>query len=531
MNLQTGLVLQKGKYTINSILGQGGFGITYRAIDHQFNQIVVLKTLNQSLRQHQDFAQFQRQFTSEVSILANSGHPNIARVWDCFEEDGLFFLVMDYIPGQSLAELINSGQNLHPKQAVHYIQQIASALSLVHKNGLLHRDIQPKNIIRRAGTNIVVLSDFGFACDLTPGIRQTHTNLFSLGYAAPEQCNPQKTLTPATDIYGLTATLYYLLTGKAPTPAPLRLSLAAPQTLKFFTKELNSLQPHLSPGIENIILRGLEIDAQKRPQTVEDWFAILLNESNILEEKPKNSSLREINSLVNNHQLVDIKSGQTVNHQQENYGTNKAKMQTVNKINIEANKFQVYTPSNREHKFAWINQLSLQVTIFLLFVFTAATFGWIGFDMALRYSYAKTNNKTASLTSANLLESLKKEQNQTFRNQDPSSPLFDSPSVKTYSTVPPELNKLPKPKIEENEVLPNSFSDYNQDNYLSEKTDDSVDLPTELPPYNYSSNDNENKIKIEQPETSYYPSEYQPKYPKYDYQKYQQQNQYPDNYY
>ena len=529
MNLQPGLVLQKGKYTIDSILGQGGFGITYRAIDRQFNQIVVLKTLNQSLGQHQDFPKFQHQFKDEVHLLANSGHPNIARVWDCFEENGLFFMVMDYIPGQNLAELINYGHSLHPKQAVYYIQQIASALSLVHKNGLLHRDIQPKNIIRRAGTNTVVLSDFGFACDLTSGIRQTHTNLFSLGYAAPEQCNPQKILTPATDIYGLTATLYYLLTGKAPTPAPLRLSQVAPQTLKFFTKELKLLQPHLSPGIENVILRGLEIDAQKRPQTVENWFAILLNESNILEEKQKNSSPREMNSIVNHQRLVDIQLAETVEHQQEIYSTNKTKNPTVKKRNIEANNFQAFSPSDRDNQFTWINQFSLQVTICLLFVLTAATFGWIGFDITLRYNYAKINHKKASLTSANLLESLKQEQNNTFRNQDPSSPLFDSPSVKIHSTNPPKLNKLPKPEINQDEVLPNSWSDSNQDNSWSEKPYYSSDFPTQVPRYNYSSN--ENNTNIDPPEKSYYPSEYQTKYPKYDHQKYQQQNQYPDDYY
>ncbi len=527
MNLKAGIVLQKGKYTIDSILGQGGFGITYRAIHHQFNQIVVLKTLNESLHQHQDFAKFQRQFIAGAHLLANSGHPNIVKVWEVFEEDDLFFMVMDYIPGQNLAELIQSGHNLHPKQAVYYIQQIASALSVVHKNGFLHRDIQPKNIIRRAGTNTVVLTDFGFACDLTPGIRQTHTNLFSLGYSPPEQCNSLQLLSPTTDIYALTATLYYLLTGKAPTPAPLRLSQAVPQTLKFSAKELKLLLPNISSAIENTMIRGLEIDAEKRPQTVENWFALLLNESNILEVKKQNSYLTDRASRVNNNdKLMDIKSESTFHQKAGNYITNEAKRKTVNKRNIEPNKFQVFSPSYTDNKLSWINQLSLQLTIFLLFVLTAGTFGWIGFDITLRYSYAKTNNKTASLTSSNLLESLKQEQNYTFRNHDPSSPLFDSPSVKTYSTNPPKLNKLPKPDFDGDEILSNSLSVSNEDKSWSEKLDYSSDLKTLVPRYNYSSNP-----AIDLPEKSYYPSEYQPKYPKYNYQKYQQQNQYPDDYY
>ncbi|MGD1713429.1 serine/threonine protein kinase [Dapis sp. BLCC M172] len=523
MNLTPGVVLQKGKYTIDRILGQGCFGITYRAIHHHFNQIVVLKTLNESLHKHQDFPKFQHQFITEAHLLAKSGHPNIVKVWDFFEEDDLFFIVMDYIPGQNLAELIQSGYNFHPNQAAHYIHQIASALSVVHKNGFLHRDIQPKNIIRRAGTNTVVLTDFGITCDLTPGIRQTHTNLFSVGYSPPEQCNPQQRLSPATDIYALTATLYYLLTGNAPTPAALRLSQAVPQTLKFFAKELKYFQPNLTPGIENTILMGLEIDAEKRPQTVEGWLALLLNESNLVEVKKQNNYLAEKPSRFNNNdKLMELKSDSTIQQKVGKCLTNEVPRNRVNKRNIKPHNDAVGIPNCTDNKFSWINQLSFQLTIFLLFVLTAGTFGWIGFDITLRYSYAKTNNKIASLTSSNLLESLKQEENYSFRNHDPSSPLFGSPSVKTYSINPPKLNKLPKPYFEKDEFFPNSLSVSNEDKSWSEKVNYSGDVKTQLSPYNYSSNDNSEK---------YYPSDYQPKYPKYDSQKYQQQNQYPDDYY
>ena len=530
MNLKAGVVLQKGKYTIDSILGQGGFGITYRAIHHQFNQIVVLKTLNESLRQHQDFAKFQCQFIAEAHLLANSRHPNIVKVWDFFEEEQLFFMVMDYIPGQNLAELIQSGHNLDLNQAVHYIHQIASALSVVHKNGFLHRDIQPKNIIRRVESNTVVLTDFGIACDLTPGIRQTHTNLFSVGYSPPEQCNPQQNLGPATDIYALTATLYYLLTGNAPTPAALRLSQAIPQTLKFSAKELKDFQPNLTPCIENTILMGLEIDAEKRPQTVESWLGILLNESNILELKKQNSYLTEIAPKFNNNdKLIELKSESNIHHKTGNYLTNEIQSKTVNKKYIAVNKFQFFSPSDTDHKFSLINKLAFQLTIFLLFVLTAGTFGWIGFNITLRYSHAKTNNKIASLASSNLLENLKQEQNYNFRNHDPSSPLFGSPSVKTYSINPPKLNKLPKPYFERDEFFPNSFSITNEDYSWSENPNYYADVKTQLSPYNYSSN--ENSAKVDLSKTSYYPSDYQPLSPKYHYQKYQQQNQYPDDYY
>ncbi len=527
MNLKKGVVLQKGKYTIDSILGEGVFCITYRAIHHQSNQIVVLKTLNESLYYHQDFAKFQHQFRAEVHLLANSQHPNIVKVWDLFEEDELFFMVMDYIPGQNLAELIQSGHNLHPNQAVHYIHQVALALSVVHKNGFLHRDIQPKNIIRRAGTNTVVLTDFGIACDLTPGIKQTHTNLFSVGYAPPEQSDPQQKLTPATDIYALTATLYFLLTGKAPTPAPLRLTQAVPQVIRFSTQELKLFPPNFVSAIENTIVKGLELEAQKRPQTIAQWLVILLKQSNIIEVNNQNKSPTEgVFVVSNNEKIMEINSDSHVKNRLVKSFPKKTTNQAVSQRNIEHNHFRFCSNSYFENKFSWINQLSLQLMIVFLFGLTAATFGWIGFEITLRYSHTKNNKKMAFLRAGNLLETLKNESNYNFRNHNPSIPLFDSPSVKSYSVTPPQLNKLPKPSFDQDDVLPNSGYDYNKEKSWSEKPYYPSDFKTQIPSYNYSSNE-----AASWPEKSYYPFESQFKYPRDNSEKYQQQNQYPDDYY
>lgn len=487
MNLKPGVVLQRGKYTIDGVLGKGRFGITYRALHHNLSQIVVLKTLNESLQHHQDFAKFQLQFRAEAHLLANSQHPNIVKVWDFFEEDELLFLVMDYIPGQNLAELIASGHHLPSDQSVHYIHQIASALSVVHKNGFLHKDIQPKNIIRRAGTNTVVLTDFGIACDLTSGIRQTHTNLLSVGYAPPEQCHPQKKLTPATDIYALTATLYYLLTGKAPIPAPLRISQALPEALRVPSNQLKLLLPDLHPTIEQTILRGLEIDAEKRPQTVDKWFAILLQQSNILDIKQQDITFKEKSTSVSNdddgNREINTAVATVKNNSSTNYPT-KPNINPVNKIHLEKKSLLDYSYS--ANTFSRINQLSLQLTIFLMFVFTSATFGWIGFDITLRYSHTKSK-KTATLTSDTLLENLKKDSNNHFRTQEPSSPLFDSPSVKTYSVTPPKLNKMPKANFYEEDLIPNNWSSNYEDTstYSPAKKTYSYDK-SKLPSYNYS---------------------------------------------
>lgn len=284
MNLAPATVLQQGKYKINATLGIGGFGITYRAIHTHLNQTVVLKTLNESLRQHPESAKFQQQFIAEAQRLSRCQHSNIVRVIDFFEEAGQSFIAMDYIPGQTLAQIVETDQPLPEAQALHYIRQIASAVSTVHHSGLLHGDINPENIIRRADSHLVMLIDFGIARGFTAGTKQTHTNLLSPGYAPMEQYLYDGKCTPATDIYALSATLYYLLSGVAPVAAPLRSRIPL--------ASLRQFQPNLSAGIERAILQGLEIDPHNRPQTVENWLTMLQETERVPAQRKGKQSLR-----------------------------------------------------------------------------------------------------------------------------------------------------------------------------------------------------------------------------------------------
>ena len=397
MNLTPGTILQDGKYRIDDILGIGRFGITYRATHTYLAQTVVLKTLNDSLHQHPDFAKFQAQFVGEAKLLSWCQHPNIVRMLDFFEEAGLSFIVMDYIPGQTLAQLVESGQPLPEAEALHYIRQIASALSALHKSDLVHRDIKPENIIRRAGTHLVMLIDFGLTHEFTCGMKQNNTNLRS-PYAPIEQHLSQEEgdkgdtlsllnssrsglgktkiankLTPATDIYGLAATFYYLVAGEPPVAAALR------DRIPLFS--LQQFQSQLSPAIEQTILRGLEMDARNRPQTVEDWLAFLETQQ-LLERKKKQAENAEL---------------------------------------------PIFPSSS---------------FILFLFVFTAGLAGWIGFDLARRYSGMTAMNKQfpADQSFMPLESSLHPE----FRSQNPSVPLFGEPSIQSSPTVPLQWHKPPK---------------------------------------------------------------------------------------
>ena len=267
MNSLIGKTLQGGKYTLEQELGRGGFGITFKATHQYLGQVVVIKTLNESLHLHPDSAKFQHQFQEEARRLALCIHPNIVRVSDFFVEAGWPYMVMDYVPGPTLQAVVLSGKPLNEATAINYIRQVGAALKVVHHKGLLHRDIKPENIILRQGTQEVVLIDFGIAREFTPNSAQTHTRIVSDGYAPLEQYLAKEKRTPASDVYGLAATLYALLTAQVPIPAVIRDRQPMPAP--------RDLQPQLSAAVNQAVMRGMAVEARYRPASVDEWLSLL----------------------------------------------------------------------------------------------------------------------------------------------------------------------------------------------------------------------------------------------------------------
>jgi serine/threonine protein kinase len=267
MNMLIGKTLQGGKYTLDEQLGQGGFGITFLATHHFLDDICVIKTLNPELQRDAHFSQFAERFRDEAKNLRRCEHPNIVRMRDFFVEAGIPYLVMDYIPGDSLDRIVFPEKPLPEAVAVHYIRQIAEALEVVHQQGLLHRDLKPENMILREGTDQVILIDFGIAREFTLGKTQAHTNLVTVGYAPVEQYLLNAKRSPATDVYGLAATLYALVTARIPVASVMRDRQPMP--------EPRHLNPGISPALNQAILWGMALEAEQRPATMTEWMALL----------------------------------------------------------------------------------------------------------------------------------------------------------------------------------------------------------------------------------------------------------------
>jgi serine/threonine protein kinase len=202
-----------GGFLIEDVIGIGGMAIVYRAEQVSLGRPVALKVLSNKLTRDEVFRE---RFRREGTHAAALEHPNIVPVYDSGEQEGLLYLAMRLVEGTNLAELIQT-RGLTADQTIEILRPIASALDTAHAAGLIHRDVKPQNILITA-QNHPYLADFGVAKGSnTDGLTATGGFVGSVNYASPEQIKGL-TLTPASDVYALTAVLYQCLTGHVPYP-------------------------------------------------------------------------------------------------------------------------------------------------------------------------------------------------------------------------------------------------------------------------------------------------------------------------
>jgi serine/threonine protein kinase len=290
----SGQQLQDGEYTIEKELGEGGFGITYRARDNQGNYVVI-KTLNDAIQKRADFAKFQQDFLNEAIKLAKCSHPHIVQIYEVIHENDLWCMVMEYIDGEDLGSLVENQGILSESEALRYIQQIGSALTVVHDNGLLHRDIKPQNIMLRSGKSEAVLIDFGIAREFSQNLTQTHTQMLADGFAPIEQYDKKAKRGAFTDVYALAATLYSVLTGELPTISPMR----AIGTELAEAKKINS---SISDKVNQAIIKGMELKPENRSQSINEWLSLL----NI--QKTSNNTILSATQIIEDKIIHEFKT-------------------------------------------------------------------------------------------------------------------------------------------------------------------------------------------------------------------------------
>src|SRR6266581_2771521 len=254
-----------GHYEILEEIGRGGMGVIYRARQRHSRRIVAVKRiLAHEVNSHETLVRFRR----EAEAVASLDHPNILQIHEISEsEEGLPFFSMKYATGGSLRTTA-SALRANPRECVRLMTKVARAIAYAHGKGVLHRDLQPGNILLDENGEPMV-SDFGLAkwLDQNSDLTRTLETLGTLGYIAPEQTEyPADKLTSAADIYSLGAILFYLLAGRPPFVGPNVLSVIH-QAAATPAPRLRSLASSLDRDLETIVARCLESDPNARYQS------------------------------------------------------------------------------------------------------------------------------------------------------------------------------------------------------------------------------------------------------------------------
>jgi serine/threonine-protein kinase len=247
-----------GKYKIVAPLGSGGFGTVYLAQDTWIDKKVAIKVPH---RQGLDFGELLR----EPRLLASVNHPNIVAITTAEKQDNVFFIVMEYVPGETLENIIASQGPLDLNRAVDFTCQICNAVDHAHRASILHRDLRPGNMLV-SESGIVKVTDFGTSRILEIAAHGT-TVIGSPPYMAPEQFHGKAVF--ASDVYSVGVTMYQMLTGSLPydTPAPADLARLSRGELLSAPRVKN---PKIPKAINDIVLRALAPDLTARYQRAAD---------------------------------------------------------------------------------------------------------------------------------------------------------------------------------------------------------------------------------------------------------------------
>ena len=290
------------RYRLILLVGQGTMGAVYDAEDLVFNRRVALKRLRYAPEANEHvIEQTRAQFEREARILATLRHPNLPRVTDYFAFADQEFLVMDYIEGQSLEEIMAlQPDGLDEATVIGWADQLLSALEYIHNHGLVHRDVKPANV-RVTPDGHVFLVDFGLVKVFDPASPKTATAVRGLGtpqYAPPEQYDAELGHTePRSDLYSLGATLYHLLTGEPPATVTRRVS--NPSAFR----TLREIKPTISPEVERVILRAMEVSIARRFASASDMRSALKLTGVRIPASPVDTSQLPAAELIQAHQL------------------------------------------------------------------------------------------------------------------------------------------------------------------------------------------------------------------------------------
>lgn len=255
------------RYILKTLIGQGGMADVYLARDPILDRDVAIKILRSHLADDSTYVQ---RFAREASAAATLSHRNIVDIYDVGDDDGQYYIVMEYVPGTTLKELIHKRGAVHIQEAIDIMRQLTLGIKEAHRNGIIHRDIKPQNILI-TDSGVLKIADFGIAMiQSLAQVTESTTIMGSLHYLAPEIVRGEKA-TQQSDIYALGIIFYELLRGKVPFNDEAAINIA----LKHMREDMPSVRefnPTIPQGIENVIMKATAKNLEDRYATCDEFL-------------------------------------------------------------------------------------------------------------------------------------------------------------------------------------------------------------------------------------------------------------------
>ena len=265
------IVKKIGRYDIVEVRGKGAMGVVYKAHDPNIDRTVAIKTVLVQHLSDELATEFESRFRAEARAAGKLQHPNIVGVYDAGRDQGVAYIVMEFIQGEDLAEARRRGEQFTLDRTLAIVTQLLAALNYAHEQGVVHRDIKPANVMLDQGGR-VKLSDFGVAriTDSGEATRTQGSMVGTLKYMSPEQVQGLRDVDNRSDLFAVGVLLYEMVTGQKPFDGPSDFAISTAIVMQE-PKPPSALNPALPGGFDAVISKALAKDRDQRYRTAKDF--------------------------------------------------------------------------------------------------------------------------------------------------------------------------------------------------------------------------------------------------------------------
>jgi eukaryotic-like serine/threonine-protein kinase len=300
--------IYSGRYELTHLIARGGMAQVYRAMDRQLDRPVALKVLFPELSVDRTFVE---RFRREAQAAANLSHPNIVPVFDWGEDDGAYFIVMEYVDGRPLSAVLRDPERVPPRQIASIGAGVAAALAFAHRHGVVHRDVKPGNVLITPDGDVKV-TDFGIAraVNTEESLTQTGAVMGTAAYFSPEQAEG-KSVDARSDIYSLGVVLYEMAAGRPPFTGDSPVAVAS-KHVRDMPDLPRVVNPSVPPALEAVVMKAMAKDPADRYATAEELRADLLRFAEGRPVEAGDAAATSVMGAVAATQVVPSATGRTM---------------------------------------------------------------------------------------------------------------------------------------------------------------------------------------------------------------------------